>query len=203
MRRVVRPRSRLVKRKILYVGLLGIALGIGYTAARPDIVRLSPSSKVARSRMELFFQDELARLNLGNSADAATIARWCTTDLRHLLAIEDARAVAFHEAYFMDQPGRIDILKPPFADSGCFIDVGLEGRMAANLSIPIRRGDSVEIPVSFSSTEGGHTYDKGSQTMIVRYENGDWRIADITFSDGYSLTQLLQRPKYMQLPNRK
>lgn len=162
-----------------------------------------PAHSDAKARLESFLKEELARLSKGPGADAAVIKTWCTTELAQLLAVEDARGVAFNEGFEAAKGDPANKEKPPFADSGYFIGATVEGEMSAAVEVAPGQAaskDRVKLPVAFTSTEGGKSHDQGKQTVVMVYENSVWKIADVEFSDGASLVTLLKRPKYMELP---
>jgi len=135
-------------------------------------------------------------------SDSGSIGRFCTVELQQLIKIELARGAAFDEGFKEANADPMHILKPPFADTGHFIDVTREGEMSALAGQAIKRDGYLEVPIAFKSVVGGNTYDLGTQTAIVQMEAGEWRIADMIYADGVSLVGLLRRPKFMQFPSR-
>lgn len=169
-------------------------------AAEPQSL---PPVEEARKLVDTFLNAELARLNKGEMAMPDDIKAVCTVPLRHLLAIEIARGKAYSEG-FADAKGDPSHLgKPIFADSGFFVNATLEGEMSLATGTPEKRGSHMAVPVKFTSREGGKAYDQGSQVVILAVENGAWRIDDVESSGDFSLVELLRRPKYMDLPEKK
>jgi hypothetical protein len=187
--------KRKLCRAVIAVLLLMVGFSGGYYAARRDLVSrfFHPSTEAARSRVQSFIQ---ARLE-ASPGDSTSDAPFCTAELGQLIELDAARVDAFYEGYEKVKPDPGDKLKGPVEWGDYFICVTQEGKMSVQAAQPIRHGEVLEIPLTFTSEVGGHTYDQGKQTAMVRLESGDWRIADIIDSDGLSLLRNLRRPKVL------
>lgn len=157
----------------------------------------------AKARLETFLKEELARLSKGPGADLTVIKAWCTVELAHLLEVEQARGKAYDEGFAAAKGDPAHVEKPLFADSGYFISATIEGEMSATVTETAGNGkdkNRARFEVKFTSKADGKSYDQGQEVVVMVQENGTWKIAEVEFSDGMTLTKLLKRPKYMELP---
>ena len=171
--------------------------------ASAKIAQLPATPDAARTQVDSFLTAELTRLSKGKSAGTAEIVQHCSRTLQHLLAIEEARAAAYDEGFAAAKGDPANKEKPLFADSGYFVVATIEGEMSVKADAPQTRGDKVAVTVKFTSKVDGKSYDQGAQTVVLILEDGTWRIDDVEVSGELSLTQMLQRPKYMELPAKK
>ncbi|HSJ02465.1 MAG TPA: hypothetical protein VK956_08435 [Verrucomicrobium sp.] len=163
----------------------------------------APPLDTASSLVEKFLKEELARLNKGESSTPADIAAVCTLQLEHLIAIERARGKAYGEGFEDAKGDPRNLPKPIFSNGGYFVNCIPEGVMSVKAEPPQLRGKKVAVPVKFTSRIGDKSYDMGGQVMILSLENGRWLIDDVEPPNDFSLIELLKRPKYMDLPEKK
>lgn len=157
----------------------------------------------AKARLETFLKEELDRLSKGPGADLTVIKAWCTVELAHLLEVEAARGKAYDEGFAAAKGDPANVEKPLFADSGYFISATMEGEMSATVTEAAGKEkdkNKARFEVKFTSKADGKSYDQGGEVVVMVQENGAWRIAEVEFSDGMTLTKMLKRPKYMELP---
>lgn len=167
-----------------------------------NVSNTAPTAE-AKARLETFVKEELARLSQGARADLTVIKVWCTAELAHLLEVEEARGKAYDEGFAAAKGDPANVEKPLFADSGYFISATIEGEMSATVTEAVGKDkvkDRARFEVKFTSKTDGKSYDQGKEVVVMVQENGAWRIAEVEFSDGMTLTKMLKRPKYMELP---
>lgn len=190
---------------LVFAGLVAVAsLGtVGCNSqieVKYNVSNTAPTAE-AKARLETFMKEELARLSKGAGADLTVIKAWCTLELAHLLEVEKARGKAYLEGFAAAKGDPATIEKPLFADSGYFIDATIEGEMSAAVTDAASKdADKHRFEVKFTSKEDGKSYDHGSEVVVMVQENGGWRIAEVEFSDNLTLTKMLKRPDYMELP---
>lgn len=168
-----------------------------------NVSNTAPTAE-AKTRLETFVKEELARLSKGPGADLTVIKAWCTVELAHLLEVEEARGKAYDEGFAAAKGDPANVEKPLFADSGYFIGATVEGEMSATVSDAAGKDkdkdqNKARFEVKFTSKADGKSYDQGKEEVVMVQENGAWRIAEVEFSDGMTLTKMLKRPKYMEL----
>ncbi|WP_038171535.1 hypothetical protein [Verrucomicrobium sp. BvORR106] len=167
-----------------------------------NVSNTAPTAE-AKARLETFVKEELARLSQGARADLTVIKAWCTVELAHLLEVEEARGKAYDEGFAAAKGDPANVEKPLFADSGYFISATMEGEMSAAVTEAAGKEkdkNKARFEVKFTSKADGKSYDQGGEVVVMAQENGAWRIAEVEFSDGMTLTKMLKRPKYMELP---
>ncbi|WP_050029813.1 hypothetical protein [Verrucomicrobium sp. BvORR034] len=194
---------------LVFAGLVAVAsLGtVGCNSqfeVKYNVSNTAPAAE-AKTRLETFMKEELGRLSKGDGADLTIIKAWCTLELAHLLEVEKARGKAYLEGFAAAKGDPATIEKPLFADSGYFISATMEGEMSATVTEAAGKDkdkdeNKARFEVKFTSRADGKSYDQGKEEVVMVQENGAWRIAEVEFSDGMTLTKMLKRPKYMELP---
>ncbi|WP_009959994.1 hypothetical protein [Verrucomicrobium spinosum] len=194
---------------LVFAGLVAVAsLGMVGCNSRFEVndnVSNTVPTAEAKARLETFMKEELERLSKGPGADLSVIKAWCTVELAHLLEVEEARGKAYGEGFAAAKGDPAHVEKPPFADSGYFISATMEGEMSAAVTEAevASKGEDrsrARFEVKFTSRADGKSYDQGQEVVVMAQENGAWRIAEVEFSDGMTLTKMLKRPTYMELP---
>jgi hypothetical protein len=120
------------------------------------------------------FYSELRRLGvlgLPGEADWAVLKSFCSETLGAALD----RAVAEQAEFIRKNPGE----KPPWIDGDLFSSL-FEGPKQFQVGEAVTKGESAEVPVECSHTEGGETV-KWRDTLLLVKKGGKWLIDDVSY----------------------
>ncbi len=120
------------------------------------------------------FYAELRRLGvfgLPREADWAVLKSFCSETLGAALD----RAVAEQAEFIRKNPDE----KPPWIDGDLFSSL-FEGPKQFQVGEAVTKGESAEVPVECSHTEGGETV-KWRDTLLLVKKGGKWLIDDVSY----------------------